>query len=460
MENNNLQPIQEIKEGTPQVQQKPAESPSAAPAQSAQASQKVELPPQASPIPVPDNAVIKREKGVLGNILIVTFIVLLLVGAGYFFLYRVKITIQTNPLPDKIFIDGKEIGVSKNIYLKPGEHTVELKKDGYVSVVEDKDFSVGQRVNYDFKLQGALIGQIVGPLASDVKISPDTKNLFFVCSNSVICELPNKDEFLDGKTDPIYLSNGKYTKLKSMLISNNGSFSIVQDTENVKLVDFERADAVNQLEQVIIPLSSAVSSITWNRTPNQISSEVNSKIIYDFKSEQGWNLFLADIRNSGSNLLLRLEETGFTNLVIDWQDSGNNLLMVGNEVGIFDLATRQLQKVEAMSDGLWGSYGPKGKVAAVINSKGEIFKIVDGKANPTGIKTNFSKFKWIDEDEALIIKDNRPVRFNFDTGTLINYAEIKGLSALTSYDTDGKNIFFADREGVKVSPLQEPGYQK
>jgi len=414
-------------------------------------------PPQPhSPVKPPPSAVIKRGMGRLGIILEILAGAIILATIIFFvFFYRVQININPTPNPDKILLDGKE--VSPGIYkLMPKRHSVIITKEGYISFREDKKFRFGEKQNLNFKLVPIKDSKLIVPGATMPSLSPNGKTINFVSSDGKLSSVSADPR---DKQIPIALSNGSYQNIRQLLFSDNLSFALLLDSEALRVIDFRRSDLINQIEAKLPPLASAIHSVTWNQGKSQYFPEENSKIVYDFDVDYGWTLMLANRNHTQSEALMQIDKKNFSSMHLDWGENPTKILLSGGELGVFDLTNRQYQTISKQANFKWAKWGPKGTYAIALDDQNNVYVLKEDKLTKTSLKSKPGLITFIAENEIILVDEGRPISFNFDTMSTINYAEIKGLENSTAISASAYEIYFTDSDGLKEAQISELPYK-
>lgn len=401
-------------------------------------------------------AVIQRPKSRIALIFSIIFILLVAgFAAFFFFFYRVKITINTNPAPDKVVLDGKEVKPG-TFNLMPGKHTIEVSKDGFVTFTDSRAFKVSENINLDFKLEPAKESTLLNQGGYFPVATRDQNYLVFVGANGQIFSKKSAD----ANSTPIPLSNGTFPSVSQLLISNNGQFALVKDTEALKIVDFNKSDIINQSIAKLPPAISQVNSVTWNGNKSSFFPEENSEIVYDLKTDSGWRLYLANRAHTQADILATLDPDSFQNLYLDWNDSDRQVLLTGGEVGTIDLSTREYKTVSKDAKFIYGKWSPQGKSAAVIDDQGNLYRFKDGKLDKTNFKTKPDLISFTAANKLIIVTGSKPIEVDFDTLSSIDYAEIKGLEKARMVAVAKGIMYFADDSAIRFAQLAFSSYKQ
>ncbi len=412
---------------------------------------------QPNPLPIGKSAIITRSHSRLKAILLTLgILVVVLIAVFFIFFYRVQFFLSPVGGADRIVLDGKEVaaGLQKVI---PGKHSVEIKKDGYVTYRQSGEYKINQRVDVSFQMIKATEPQLVETGAIKV-MQPVTTTRFayLMTSDGRIASVAT--EPAEGAFTAYPLTNSSYKTARKFLFSDDNTYAMVLDTDSVKAVSFSRSDALNQTEGKLALDATKISSLTWNTGKGSYSFEPNSKIIYDIKDNNGWDLMQADANLSKSTILMRIDPTRFASPTIDLSGNQQTVLIVGGEAGIFDIASRSYTKLDEGKIFQSGTWGPSGKYAIVIDANGESYLLKDNKLTKIGLKTASDLISWVSPTRAMIVSEGRPVSVDFDNDVRINYAEINGLKNANSAVVLEGRIFFSDKAGVKSAPLTENVY--
>jgi len=401
-------------------------------------------------------AIIKRPKNKIATVFGVVFVLLVAAFvAFFFFFYRVKITINTSPAPDKVVLDGKDVKPG-TFNLMPGKHTIEISKNGYITYTDSRIFKVDETVNLDFKFEPAKTATLLGEKGYLPAITKDGNYIVFVASNG---QLFSK-KISDVNAAPIPLSNNAFTNVTDLFISNNGQFALLKDIEALKVVEFAKTDVINQNIAKLPPSIDQISSVTWNATKSDYFPEENSEIIYDLKTDSGWRLYLANRAHSQADILATLDPDNFSSLYLDWSENDKQVLLTGGEAGIIDLTTREYSTISKDAKFIFGKWGPQGQYAALIDDLGNLYRVKDGKVEKTEFKTKPELISFTANNKLVIVSGARPIEVNFDTLTSIDYAEIKGLETAQKVAVAQGVIYFQDNIGIEFAPLAFSSYQQ
>ncbi len=407
----------------------------------------------------PRGAVIRRSVTSPLPKIILGFFVFLVVGAGvfFFFFYRVTLNIAIPNNPDQITLDGKPIqeGVKK---ILPGEHSLVIAKKGYISYRLAKRFSIGEKLNLSFDLKPQIEPQLLAAGARMASASADQKFVNYVTADSHLAAVPVAQS--GQSAVPTVLSVGAFKGLRQVLFSKTNTFALVLDGEALKLIDLKKTDILDQVIAKLPPDPTKISSITWNATESQFVPEANSKLVYDLKTGDLWNIILANRTHSQSEILMELEGGGFSNLHLDWGLSPKNILVAGGELGIIDVSARTYQTVDKQKNIHFALWGPNGTFALAIGGDKTVYLLKNlTTLESQNLQSTSGQITFISEKEGLIVSEGRPVRVNFDTGEVTSYAEIKGLDGAKSIAVAEGNLYFADQEGLKTAALTENVYK-
>ncbi|MFH1854790.1 MAG: PEGA domain-containing protein [bacterium] len=476
---NGVKPIEEIK-SAPSAPPSPAPAPQAPPAGAQETPLpkiETEAPKTPSPAPPPappastppqpttskedekkigSRAVIKRPRGGFVKIILYIVGVLILLAAGfYFFFYRVTLEINPSPAPDKILLDDKEIkaGIYKTM---PGTHSITISKDGYVSYISVRNFKMAEKVKLNFALQKEKIPTLSVQQGKFPSFSSDLKNLFFLDKDSTVSVLDLENE----KAQSTPLSNAKFPTAKIVKISNNNNYALILDNEAIKIVDFSKTDLINQTETKLPPLAANIHSVSWNDNASSYFPEANSKLIYDLLSSYGWDVFLTNLKHTDANIILQLDKNKFSNAFFDWGANPNKVLVIGGEVGVLDLSKREYQSVSAEKNFVWGKWGPNGTEAVVVDEEGTVYRINgENKLETLPFKSAPNLISFFDEKNIAGVSEGRPVKYNFDTKQLINYAEVKDLSSAKSFISRSDIFYFGSSKGIFSGKFELANYK-
>jgi len=442
-------------------------APSAAP-RKAPAPVSGQAPPRGSftqipPVPPGGKAVIGRPGGggkIFKIIGVIAVILAIAAAVFFFFFYRAVVNINPTPSPDKIILDGKE--VKPGVYrLWPGDHTIVIEKQGYVSYELKKDFSVAEKQDLKMKLEGEKETTLVAAGAKKIRPSKDGKTIYFLSLEGRI------SAFSKTAPDKAVIeerSNASYQGVREYLISDNGNFALILDSQALRVLDFTKVDFVNQVEAVLPPLASSISSVSWNPA-SRYFPEANSRIVYDLKTTSGWDLITADLRHTKANIVMQFEQSDFSSLNIDWSQSQKNILLVGGRLCVLDIVTRpECVKPSDKTDFVWGKWGPNGKYAILIDKNQSAYvlktdKVEEIKSLPAGgqVKSAADLGWWESENTLYLLSSSKPIKINFDTGEVIDYAEIKGAKNASSFAILDNKVYFTDNEGLKEASLVSSG---
>lgn len=384
-------------------------------------------------------------------------VILLAGGFAYFwFFYQIVITIDPTSAPDQITLNGKTIGTGKHRLL-PGNVSLQITKSGYSSYVLNRNINPGEKIDLNFSFVKETSSELVAAGATLATKSFDGKVVDFVSANGkIMLAVPQENEA--ARTSE--LSVGTFKKPTKFFPSNDNAFAVILDSEALKVVDFLKSDLINQLEAKLPPDPTLISDFTLNRSDSRYAEGVNSRIIYDLKTDYGWNLILADRNHKKSEIIMDLSDSNFSNLSLDWGNNADNVLLTGGELGKLNLANRSYEKISDKNNFVTASWGPKGTYGFAQDSAGEIFKIKGNQVESTGQKTKVGQVNWVDEKSIVFVDANKPVVFNFDTKAKIIYAEVSGLQNSDFVAVLGKKIFFVDSTGLKEAKLVENPYNE
>lgn len=396
-------------------------------------------------------AVIKRGGGRAFKI--ITWIIVVLAALGvafYLFFYRATLVINPTPTPDEITLDGKKINPG-TYRVNPGRHKLSIKKAGYVSYVIDRKFTMAQKEKLDFAFEKQLKGTAISANGSNITLSSNKDFIVFIGNDGKLYS-----HKLEDKATPQAISTASYQNVRELLVSKDNKFALILDDNGLKIVDFMRGDLVNQTETKLPPLASAIHSVTWNSLGNGGYPEANSHIIYDIKTDYGWDLILANRQHSQSEILMQIDEQRFKDINLDWSNSQKQVLIAGGELGIIDLATRSYAEVLKDKNIVSAKWSPQAVRFAGRSKDGKIYGSEDQTAIDLGIEGDL--YRFASDSELFVVSDGRIMLYNFDTEQVINYAEIDGLKDCQSFEVVDQTIYFAGSEGIKSAVLQLPKY--
>jgi hypothetical protein len=474
--NDEVKPIEEIKEQSEPPKEAPLEvsfKPTE-PAKTEESSKAPEPPtsspaptepkPLAAPIPVPQapgepgkKAVIKRtggEGGWLKYLLIA--LVVLLIGAGvfYYFFYRATIVINPSPTPDKILLDNSE--VKPGTYrVKPGVHTILIQKTGYISYISSNKYSIGQKINLNFKFEAEKAPTLSVQGGRFPIFSSDKKYMFFLDKDSAISVL----DLNNAQAKQSVLSNAKYPTTKILKISKDKNFALLLDDEAINVISFNRTDLINQSEIKLPPLASAISALTWNNNESDYFEKANSKILYDMQTTYGWDVFLSNLSHDQASIILQLDSNLFQNLQLDWAESPNKVLVIGGEIGILDVSNRDYNKIETDKKFIWGKWGPEGDSAVAIDNEGGVWVYQNSVLEKLPFTSKANQVDYIDKDNIAAISSGQPVKYNLQTKVLESFAEVKELSNSFSFISRDDVFYFETKNGIFSGRFEKPQYQ-
>jgi hypothetical protein len=409
------------------------------------------------PIPTKQNlAVIKRKVFPLLGKILLTILSLAVVGTAVYFIFFYRVTVNISPTPsaDKITLNGKE--VSPGIYkVMPGENSITISKAGYASFVQDKKLNPGEKLTLNFALQKEVAPTLIASGGKSVVNSFSKKVINYISKDGFVTTINPASDPTAIKTS--VLSNGPMTDIRKILYSDDNSFALSLGSTGMKISDFSKSDALNQLEATLPPDPNSVSDVTWNVGD---TSAANSQIIYDLKTPQTWMLLQADRLHTKSEILMYVESDKFSSLKLDWGTNSQQVLLAGGEIGILDLPSRSYEKIDEGKNFASASWGPEGTLGVALDKDNEIYLVKDKKLTKIGQKAGGGVYSWVSKNEILTFDGKRPVKINFDTNEKIFYAEITGIDNCSSAVINGGKIYFADKEGIKTASLISNIYQR
>ena len=413
-----------------------------------------------APIAAPRGAVIKRGTGRAGKVLLVLFLIVL-IGLGGFYLvfYRAQIKINPSPQPDVIVLDGKTVtpGAYK---VRPGNHTVKIEKNGYVSFEESRRLKMNEKFNLDLALKKALEPQLIYQGGKTVRGAKNGLFVDFLSADNKIYSTKIKSE--TEKTDTyamVPLSDETFPGLKQILFSNDNNFALILDEKNLKIADFAQVDPTKkEPAKNLPPAGENIHAITWNGEASDYVEEANAKIIYDMETSFSWDIFLADRAHTQAQVVMRLDKNRFKSLYLDWDNNPKQVLVVGGEIGILDLPSREYEQIKSDQSFTFAKWGPEGQYGLALNGAGEVYLIKDKQLQKLDLKTAPELVGWTKPNEAAIASGDKITKIDFDTMSRINYAEVKGLKNAKSMYLSAEKVFFTDSEGLKVSKLVKDVY--
>jgi hypothetical protein len=452
-------PIKPIAEnGQPPMEKTPDQAPIQTPPQQPVTDAKPAVAENpAKPTVVPKEAVISRGKPKRLSRIIGIILGILVVGAAVFFIffYRVTIDIEIPNKPDSIILDGNTTssGVHK---VMPGNHSLVITKEGYISIRVSQKMAIGEKITLNFPLQAQTEPQLLANGATEV--SPNLNGTFinFVTQDNRLSTVPATTD--NGKFSVVGLSDAAFGPVKQALFAKDNTFALVFDSSALQLVDFKKTNLTNQVVHKLPPDASKISAITWNNNAGDYTGEANGKIIYDLKTDSTWNLIMANRTHSQSEILMNIDSKTFSGLYFNWGENPQKVLIAGGELGVLDLPSRTYQTIDKTKDIHFAIWGPTGKYALAVGKNGDVFELKDNQLQSLNYKTAPGQVMFISASEAIIVSSGRPVRINFDTGQTINYAEIKGLGQASSVGFSNGSIFFTDQTGLETAPLTENVY--
>lgn len=417
-------------------------------------SSKIKPPPQSTPETaktVGAKAIIKRGGSRITKIIIwILAVIALSAGIFYFFFYQAVLIINPTPTPDQIILDGKEIETG-TYRIKPGRHKLYVKKEGYVSYVLDKELKIAQKITLDFEFEKQPEGEILVEGGSNIVLTSDKSFVIFQGKDGKLYSIKRG-------SDPIVevISTTPYPNIKEMLISENNLFAMILDRDALRVVNLLKQDLLSQDELKLPPLAQAISAVTWNAVTDSYFAEANAHIIYDLKTDYGWDLILANRQHTQSQILMQIDQDRFRNIKLDWGTNPKQVLIAGGELGIIDLPSRSYSEVLKEKDIVSAKWSPDGTKFAAISSDGQLFVSKNEGAAEIDIKGKL--FNWINDNQLAVVESGRLIVYSFDTQEVINYAEIKGLENCHSFAVVDNQIYFSDNQGVKSASLQVPDY--
>jgi len=470
MANEELNPIEEIKNGNADMPQQPpavSDQPQTPSAPSPSAPQPpVPSEPQLQAPPTPPkpgsdiagkSAVIKRDAGggSWAKYLILA-IVILAIGAGvfYYFFYRVTFEINPSPTPDKILLDARE--VKPGTYrVKPGIHTLLIQKEGFISYISARKYKFGEKVSVNFKFQPEKSPTLSSEGGRLPTASADKNFLFFIDKNSAISVM----DLTNNSNASTALTNAVYPSARVLKVSKDKNFALVLDSEAIKIINFNRSDLVNQSENKLPPMASAIHSISWNNHESTYFEQANSKIVYDLQSSSSWDIFLANLSHTSSNILMGVDSNRFPSISLDWGENPSQVLVSGGELGLIDITKREYKKISSDKLFVWAKWGPSGKSAVAIDSEGGAWLYLNGQLGKLPFSSSPGLIDYIDESNIGAVSSGRPIKYNFDSKQLINYAEVKDLSRSISFITRSDVFYFETAQGIFSGRYEESGYK-
>lgn len=419
-------------------------------------SSKIKPPPQSTPETtqtVGTKAIIKRGRSRITKIIIGILIVIALsAGIFYFFFYQATIIINPTPTPDQIILDGKEIEAG-TYRIKPGRHKLYVKKEGYVSYVLERELKMAQKITLDFAFKKQPEGKILAEGGSNIVLTSDKSFIIFQGKDGKLYSIKRGS---DPAVEAISITS--YPNIKEMLISENNLFAMILDRDALRVVNLLKQDLLSQDELKLPPLAQAISAVTWNAVTDSYFTEANAHIIYDLKTDYGWDLILANRQHTQSQILMQIDQDRFRNIRLDWGTNPKQVLIAGGELGIIDLPSRSYSEVLKEKDIVSAKWSPDGTKFAAISSEGQLYASEGEGATEIDVKGEL--FNWINDNQLAVVESGRLIVYSFDTKEVINYAEIKGLENCYSFAVVDNEIYFSDNQGVKSASLQVPDYQK
>ncbi len=414
---------------------------------------KIKSPPTQQPSPPGKKAVIKRSGSRILTIIISVIVILAVAGiAFYLFFYRATLTINPKPTPDLITLDNNQIS-SGTYRINPGRHQIVVKKQGYVSYAIDRNIGIGEKINIDFTFEKQPQGKIIANGASNVLLSSDQNFIIYQGGDGRLYSLK-----INGDSNPEAISQNTYQQIRTLLVSQNNQFALLLDKDALRIIDFKLQDLVSQTETNLPPLASAIGSVTWNSAVDNLFTQPNEHIIYDIKTDYGWDLILANRSHTQSEILMQIDKNRFDNIKLDWTSNPKKILVAGGELGIIDLPSRSYSQLikndQRIVSAKWSPHATR--FAAMSLDE----KIYTGDDTGASELDNFSGklYGWVDDNQLAAISEGRLSVYRFDTEEVINYAEINGLESCQSFAIKEGIIYFADSEGLKSASLQLPKY--
>jgi len=415
---------------------------------------KIKPPPVQEKTPtqtVGPRAIIKRSGGrafkIIAWILVIS---VALAVVFYLFFYRTTLIINPTPTPDEITLDGQKINPG-TYRINPGRHKLSIKKAGYVSYIIDRKFKMAQKEKLEFTFEKQTRGTAISASGSNIILSSNREFIVFIGNDGKLYSYK-----LEGGATPQAISTASYQNVRELFISKDNKFALILDDNGLKIVDFLRQDLVNQTETKLPPLAQAIHSVTWNSSESGYYPEANSHIIYDIKTDYGWDLILANRQHSQSEILMQINTQRFKDVNLDWSNNQKQVLIAGGELGIIDLATRSYTEVLKDKNITSAQWSPQAVRFVARSKDGKIYGSEDQTTVELGIEGDL--YRFLSDSELFVVGDGRPMLYNFDTGQVINYAEIDGLKNCRSFEVVDQTIYFAGDGGIKSAVLQLPKY--
>lgn len=409
--------------------------------------------PQAPSIPqnkIGNKAIIRRSGSVARTLLISLISLLALVAVFFFFFYRATITLNISPEGYQASVDGKQIS-TKTIKVNPGFHTLKIEKDGYVSYMSSKSFSIAEQLNVDIEMKKATVAEIVISGARTLDLSKSGNFVNFLGGDSRLYSIAIDQQ----NAEPITLSAEQFPTLRKIKYSPNNDFALILDDENLKIADFNKIDPTVQEESTDLPPSaSAINTFSWNELSSNFVKIANSKLLYDLKTPSSWDLFMMDLSTLQSQIIMRIDANSFPSLNVHWGESAKTALVTGKKAGLLDIGKREFTPFE--EEFVYGEWSKEGQYALLQKADFSLSLLKNTQVSDLQIKSK--TFFLAGTNELYFLDNNSPTLINFDSGARINYAEVNGLKDASSFVVSGDILYFLDKDGIKSTKLQRGVY--
>lgn len=349
----------------------------------------------------------------LASIVIVAGIILLVL------LNRSTLNVSFTPVEAVVTLDNAPLSTLPNgtarIITRPGNHTLKVEADGYVSQIENVKLRGGRSQSFKFQLVEIpkpieLSNSDLKDITIDAISSGDEANSIFFLGNGRLAIFKAKFNADRSLQTVSQITNPNLSGITDIFWSPKKDSIIYKKTDGVYYLDFQKFNFVSQQEVKIG--DTAIGDIAW--------SPDDSKIAYYYAPGTGeQSLVFAGRTNDNPIKVANLADLGITNPYLAWSPSSEWLAVIprntdtnSNKVYLFNAYTREMKAVSESGNVVKASFSldsgkiifatnlpdpqsPVASVLSIMNTDGTDLRSLD-------LRADIGKTIWLDNDNLAV----------------------------------------------------------
>lgn len=351
----------------------------------------------------------KSHKALILGLLVTALVVAVAFTLYVTVLRAPRLAITVSPTTSQITLDGTTV-FGNTITTTPGEHTVKVRSNGYVTYEKKLDFQ---------RAKTTTLSVLLKPIPSPIALSSDVTNDPSFVKKSDVYFLGNHGKTLyrtrinEGqatvRVEPI--TPDTLSDVKKVIWRPDTEVVFLKQSDGIYLYDFMRYDLLNQTKRL---WGTNIDEAIWD--PKGI---LVAYTYYGPNNEQ--SLVFADVQNKNISRVANLVKENIDHPLISWSPNGEQILLVSrsaqkktNYLYIFDIFTKKVTQVTDTGEVEGAQWSPDGtKIAYTApgrDSEGkEATTVWMANADDSGIRplnvpvTSISKVAWSNDSKSLIV---------------------------------------------------------